>query len=429
MRLNTFLPRLAPALGLVFALAAAAAEPPSALPDELDALSLADKAPTAAPQAAQAWRVFVEGALGQTRIGGADPRFETNRASLDVRFDANVAPGLRAVFSDRFDRLHSNGRPGADDVNTLREAYLSWSRSDTQIIDLGRVNVRHGAAYGYNPTDYFKEGALRSIVSPDPKVLRENRQGTVVLQGQQLWSTGSLTATYSPRLSSRPNASTFSLNVGATNPRNRWLLAGSTKFSDKFNSELLLYGGDDTRTQVGLNVSGLLGDAAVVFGEFSFGKGRSLVAQALQFDQTQRHQERASVGLTYTTALNLSLTAEAQYNSAAPDRKQWKALPGIDPSARLRVLGTQPVLQDLPVRNALFVYANWKDVLVRRLDLSAFVRRDSETHSRAQWLEARYHWDSAELFLQWQLYSGNAGSVYGSVPQRRAIELALRFYL
>lgn len=425
MRLNTFLLQLT----LVVAASAQAAEPPDGLPDDLDALSLADKAPTAAPEAAKSWRVFVEGAAGRIRDGGTDPNFETKRGSLDLRFDATVAPGLRAVFSDRLDLLHNNGASRAHDVNTLREAYLSWARTDDQIIDVGRVNVRHGAAYGYNPTDWFKEGALRSIVSPDPNVLRENRQGTVVLQGQQLWSSGSLTATYSPRLGREPNPGTFSLNVGATNPRNRWLLAGSTKFSDKLNSELLLYGGDDTRTQIGLNVSGLISDAAVVFGEFSAGKGRSLVAQALELHQSQRRQERAAVGLTYTTPLNLSLTAEAQYNSAAPDRRQWKALPGLDPSARLRVLGTQPTLQDLPVRNALFFYANWKDLLVRRFDLSAFLRRDSETHSRAQWIEARYHWDSAEIALQWQLYSGSPGSVYGSVPQRRAIELALRFFL
>lgn len=427
MRLDTLLLQLT--LTLVVAASAHAAEPPDGLPDDLDALSLADKAPTAPPETAKAWRIFIEGAAGRTGIGGDDRHFETKRGSLDVRLDTTIAPGLRAVFSDRLDLLESNGASSARDVNTVREAYLSWARTEDQIIDVGRVNVRHGAAYGYNPTDWFKEGALRSIVSPDPNVLRENRQGTVVLQGQQLWSAGSLTATYSPRLGREPNPGTFSLNVGATNPRNRWLLAGSTKFSDRLNSELLLYGGDDTRTQIGLNVSGLISDSAVVFGEFSAGKGRSLVAQALQIDQSPRHQERAVVGLTYTTPLNLSLTAEAQYNSAAPDRAQWRALPGIDPSARLRVLATQPTLQDLPVRNALFFYANWKDLLVRRLDVSAFLRRDSETHSRAQWIEARYRWDSAELALQWQLYSGSPGSVYGSVPQRRAIELALRLFL
>ncbi len=427
MRLDTFVLQLA--LALAIAASAHAAEPPDALPDDLDALSLADQAPTTAPEAARAWRLFLEGAAGRNTISGPDRHFETNRASLDLRFDATVAPGLRAVFSDRLDLRQSNNQGGTRDVNTLREAYLSWSRTDEQIIDIGRVNVRHGAAYGYNPTDWFKEGALRSIISLDPAALRENRQGTVVLQGQQLWSAGSLTATYSPRLGRKANQRTYSLNTGATNPRNRWLLAGSTKFSDKLNSELLVYGGDDTRPQVGLNVSGLVSDAAVVFGEFSVGKGPSLISQALDLNQGNHSQERAALGFTYTTAFNLSVTAEAEYNSAAPDRSDWNALPGIAPAGRLLVLATQPSLQDLPMRRALFVYASWKDLLVRQLDLSAFVRRDSETHSRAQWLEARYHWDRAELSLQWQLYSGDADSFYGSIPQRRAIELALRFYL
>jgi len=36
-----------------------------------------------------------------------------------------------------------------------------------------------------------------------------------------------LTATLSPKLGDAPSASSFSLNAGATNPRTRWLLAGS----------------------------------------------------------------------------------------------------------------------------------------------------------------------------------------------------------
>ena len=46
----------------------------------------------------------------------------------------------------------------------------------------GRINVRNGAALGYNPTDFFRSGALRSVVSIDPNSLRENRLGTVMLR-------------------------------------------------------------------------------------------------------------------------------------------------------------------------------------------------------------------------------------------------------
>jgi len=420
---------VAVSLVIVAALPVSGAETPAAPPDDLDALKLADQAPAETAQGAQAWRFFVEGAVGKIETTGPDGRVDTRRAALDARFDANIAPGLRAVFSDRLDLAHSSGAAGEENVNTLREAYLSWARTEDQIVDLGRVNIRHGVALGYNPTDWFKENALRFVVSPDPAVLRENRQGTVVLQGQKLWSIGALSAAYSPKLGTSPSSDTFSLNAGATNPRDRWLLAGSYKFAEKFAPQLLLYGGADTPTQVGLNLSALMSDSAVVFGEFAVGKERSLAARALGLATARHQQTRGAVGLTYTTPFNLTVTGEAEYNGAAPDRDQWNALPALDPAARLQVLGAAQALQDLPVRRALFFYATWKDLLLRRLDLSAFVRREMETNSRAQWLEARYRWESADLALQWLSYAGSAGSVYRTIPERRSIELILRFYL
>jgi hypothetical protein len=420
---------VAVSLVIVAAVPASGAETPAAPPDDLDALKLADQAPAETAQRAQAWRVFVEGAVGKIETTGPDGRVDTRRAALDARFDANLAPGLRAVFSDRLDLAHSSGAAGEENVNTLREAYLSWARTEDQILDFGRVNIRHGVALGYNPTDWFKENALRFIVSPDPAVLRENRQGTVVLQGQKLGSNGAVTAAYSPKLGSSPSSDTFSLNAGATNPRDRWLLTGSYKFAEKFAPQLLLYGGADTPTQAGLNLSALISDSAVVFGEFAIGRDRSLAARALGLAAARHQQTRGAVGATYTTPFNLTVTAEAEYNGAAPDRDQWNALPALDPLARLQVLGTAQALQDLPVRRALFIYATWKDVVVRRLDLSAFVRREMETNSRAQWLEARYRWERADLALQWLSYAGHAGSVYRTIPERRSVELILRFYL
>ena len=43
--------------------------------------------------------------------------------------------------------------------------------------------------------------------------------------------------------------------------------APSNKLADKFNPQMLVFGGDDDPVQVALNVSALLGDAVVVFGE------------------------------------------------------------------------------------------------------------------------------------------------------------------
>ena len=314
-------------------------------------------------------------------------------------------------------------------MNTLREAYLSWQITPDTMVDIGRVNLRYGSAVGYNPTDFFKVGALRSIVSPDPASLRENRQGTVVVQGQKLWSDSSVALVLSPRLASTSSDSAASFDFGATNPSNRWLLAGSHKFSEQFNPQFLLHGGEGMSTQAGFNLSGLVNSATVAFAELSTGRSRSLAAQALGLDEPERLQRRAALGVTYTTSFNLSVTTELEYNSAAPDADQWSAWRSGAPTNPLRMLGTSLTRQDLPVRRAVFMYASWKDAAIKNLNLSGFVRRDSETRSREQWLEMRYRWQSADAALQWQLWSGGPESLYGSVPRPRRLEVSMRFFL
>ena len=417
-------------LAVLAAASASAADMPSDEAGDADALSLADKAPSE-KAAAQSWRVFGEGVL--TRSGFRNPPSSQNegRASIDLRFDSTVAPTLRAVLSDRLD-LGYRGEgvlPRTDNVNTVREAYLSWHLTPDAITDVGRINLRYGAAFGYNPTDFFKADALRSIVSIDPVSLRENRQGTVVVQAQKLWTGSSLTAAYSPRLGDSPNMSTFSLDFGATNPRNRWLLVGSHKFTEELNPQIVLYGGEQTPTQVGMNLSGLVNTSTVAYLEVAAGRGMNLIDEAVASPASEHMQQRAAAGLTYTTSFNLSLTAEYEYNSAAPTRGQWDTFRGGGPGNASAFLATAQMQQDLPSRDALFLYGFWKDVAIRSLDLSAFVRWDSQTHSREQWLETRYHWSKTEVALRWQQYSGAFTSVYGSVPQSRQLDLLLRLFL
>jgi hypothetical protein len=386
---------------------------------DVDALKLADQAEVV-PQRAQDWRVSVEGAASST---------DAQRMSLDAVYDGKVASGMRAVFSDRLDLVHASGGANQGNVNTLREAYLSWEASTQAIVDVGRINLRYGVASGYNPTDYFKEGALRAIDSPAPQSLRENRQGTVVLQGQMLRATDSLSLVLSPKLGGAPNTDTASLDWGATNPRNRWLITGTHKFSETFSPQLLLFGSDGLPTQVGLNLSGLVSGNTTAFGEFSAGRGPSLTAQAAgDAAPPKAWQRRASAGFTTTTVFNLSITTELELNSAAPDWRQWNAMGAGSARSQLRLLSAAQSLQDLPVRRALFTYASWQDILIQHLDLTAFVRVDLETHSRAQWVEARYHWERADVALQWQVYSGHAGSVYASIPQQHNAQVVIRVF-
>ena len=57
-------------------------------------------------------------------------------------------------------------------MNSLREAYLSWQpASGASILEAGRINLRYGPGYGYYPTDFFRDGSLRTSTTADPLAL------------------------------------------------------------------------------------------------------------------------------------------------------------------------------------------------------------------------------------------------------------------
>lgn len=406
---------------------AAATLPALAADEDAAALLLADQT-SATAETSSDWRVFVEAAARDSRPHGPGLAQRGTRLSLDARFDKTFAPGWRAVFADRLATHRTDGASGYREINTLKEAYVSWQAQPDRIADLGRINARHGVAIGYNPTDYFRAGALRSVVSLDPASLRENRLGSAMLRGQTLWTGGSLTAIYSPKLADKTSDGAFNPDWGASNQRARWLFALSEKLSDAFNPQWLLSGGAGQSPQLGLNLTALPNDATVAYVEWSGGRAASLAAQALKSADDAAFRSRLSTGLTYTTPNKLTLTAEYQYNGAGLDRAAWDALRRGPPMAYGQYRGLVANLQDPPTRHNVFVYALWQDALVKRLDLSAMVRYDAVDHSRLQWLEARYHWSRVDIALQTQLNSGQPGSNYGATPDRRVWQALVTYF-
>lgn len=411
------------ALPLLLVLAIA----PAFADDDAAALSLADQTAATAEQGSD-WRAFVETMARESRRQGPGPALHGTRLSLDARFDKIFAPGWRAVFADRLDLNRTDGASGNNDVNTLKEAYVSWQAQPDRIADLGRINVRNGVAMGYNPTDYLRAGALRSIVSLDPASLRENRLGSAMARGQALWEGGSLTALYSPKIAGQPNTAVFSPDFGATNQRARWQLALSEKLSGALTPQWLLSGGAGQLPQFGINLTALPNDATVVYFEWSGGRAPSLAAQAQATRDDTAYRSRLSTGLSYTTAANVTLTAEYEYNGAAPDKVGWDALRRGPPAAYGSYRGLVADRQDPPARDNVFLYAVWQDAMVKHLDLTAMVRYAAADRSRLQWLEARYHWSRVDIALQNQLNNGDARSSYGAASERRVWQALLRYF-
>ena len=398
--------------------------------DEAAALGLADLTPESAAHP-RSWRLFVEGAFEQAymHFGLADEQL--HRATIDLQVDKTLSGDWRVVFADRLDMgdvENLNGAASISDVNTLKEAYVSWAAKTSLLFDAGRINPRLGAATGYNPTDEFRSDAVRSVDSSDPVSLRENRMGSVMLRGQSLWTGGSLTALFSPKLDSRVNTGGYNVDLGATNHEDRWMLIASEQITQSVNPQLLVWREQDNAPQFGLNLTGLLGTAAVAYLECSAGRSPSLAAEAMVLPPDTAFRSRLAGGATYTFENKLSLTAEYEYSGAGADASQWRALQAGPLAAyvQLRVFAFDA--QDMVTRRAAFILASWQDAGIRDLDLKAWTKVDLIDRSRMIWLEARYHWRRVEAALQLQYDSGTVLSDFGALPQARIGTALLRYY-
>jgi hypothetical protein len=177
-----------------------------------------------------------------------------------------------------------------------------------------------------------------------------------------------------------------------------------------------------------MNMTALANDSTVAFFEWSGGRSSPLLSQALMTPGNEAFRSHLTTGLTYTTPNNISISAEFEYNGGGLNPSAWNSLQrGPIPVYILYREYVGNVL-DLPTTRNVFSYAFWQDALVKHLDLTALVRYDTVDHSRLQWLEARYHWPSFDVALQWQLDIGRQTSDFGALPDRRVWQVLARFY-
>ena len=400
---------------------------------DTDALFLADTTPNAVEYASN-MRSFVEGAYGGDTLSNRNTEQQNYRLSFDLQYENAFAFGWRAIFANRLDINWPPQSNFQNSIDTIKEAYVSRQAQSDAIIDMGRINIHDGVAMGYNPTDYFRLGAVRSVVSSDPSSLKANRQGSVMLRDQALWDSGSFTVLYSPKISDQASNDSFNPNWGATNSQDRFLISIGQKISDSIKPQFLIYKETDLPVQLGFNLTGLINDAMVVYVEWSGGLSPSLLTQALTQqgvaptdDTTFRNN--VSTGITYTTTNNISLTAELEYNDRGMDKTNWDALYGNSPAMYGLYRNWLQVAQESPTKKSIFLYGKWQDALINHLDFSIMERFDAVDYSRLTWLETRYHFGSSEFALQWQSNSGQSLSNYGAAPQIQSWQVLFRLYI
>jgi len=82
----------------------------------------------------------------------------------------------------------------------IKELYYKGEFSPKNIYEIGRMNVKEGVGRGYNPSDFFK-GSTSLTLSSDPKEIRENRLGSVMVQNTLFFDDFTLKSIYSPKIS------------------------------------------------------------------------------------------------------------------------------------------------------------------------------------------------------------------------------------
>jgi hypothetical protein len=377
------------------------------------------------------------------------------RVFLDARITGALGDDLSFTYSGRFNLREESGAdfPAGETIrNDLREAYLAWQGGPNLFVELGRINVKSGVAEGFNPTDYFKTRAVVEPDSADETVLREDRLGTVMALSQMIWPKGSLSFAFAPKLAadSPPyldtNLPQFDPMFDRTNAQARVLLKASFQLFDDVSPEILAYC-EAGRAKVGVNLTKRLGQATIVYLEWSGGRRASLAYDAYR-DGVDNHVLPAipaipvsgaedfandvSVGAGYTTKTGIHLDLEFEYHQAgfsATDWRQWFGGAKGANGALWFIRGYANEQQEPMARSSLFLSADWRNAFVRNLNVMGFVDEDLRDGSSTGEVAADYFlspvWTVGSLV---DFDRGRARSNFGSLQQDVSALLKLTRY-
>src|SRR5258708_3626385 len=242
-------------------------------------------------------RIYLENAFTQTGQRGGlivpSPQLSApspwqERVFLDVRKVWRLDERLNFSLSHRLNLRAQNdiSLPNHENViNDFREGFLSWQPHDGIYLDFGRINLRSGAALGFNHTDFFKSRAVVEPLSADPSVLREDRLGTLMLETQYVGQGRALTVAVAPALvgpgpiSTHTNLPSFNPSIDRTNHHDRILVKGSFAAGNDFNPELLSCR-EGGQNRLGANLTRGLVQKVIAYAERSSAMATNLLADS-----------------------------------------------------------------------------------------------------------------------------------------------------
>lgn len=369
-----------------------------------------------------------------------------NRLSLGLNFQYQPSDQLKLSLSNRLSAYSGDNVEWKQNRfmrNDLREASVSYEFFPRTYLDVGRIDLKFGSAYGYNPTDFFKARTLVDLASIDPSSLKESRLGVGVVSVEKIFDGGSINLAYAPRLQSASpllasSPETFDLLLGQTNSMDRYLAALSVDLAG-INTQALLFK-DDQGTHVGVNFSRLLTNSLVVYVDWSGVDQQNLSQRAVAFGQstgalpsgipivTQKDSSRqfshnAAVGFSWSSDEKLSANLEYHYHQSGfsgQDFDDWIKAGQEQPllSNQLWYIRQYAADQQEPfAQQQIFIRFEKQEAFIKYLNLGSITFLNSADGSSLTQLYGQYFINNNWTFAAF--YTGSFGSLSsekGSIP-------------
>jgi hypothetical protein len=409
---------------------------------------------------------FTANSLRSNLLVPAPPPRPTNwqeRLFFDARKEWALGGDVTLAYSGRLNLEAADETPFPTHQairHDFREGYVSWQAMPGTYLDLGRINLKNGAALGFNPTDFFKTRAVVQPLSADPSVLREDRLGTFMLRGQHIAEGATFDIAFAPklydpsRIYTSTNLPSFDPVLDRTNAHDRVLVKASVEIVDRVSPEFLVYH-EGNRTRFGANITESVGQSTILYAEWAGGRRQSLIADALRYgvdtgtipgnapavlpvDGHTRFQNDLSIGGSYTTEAKIVVNLEYHFHQAAFSDQDWRnwfatgqARAKIFPvTAALWFIRSYALDQQEPIStHSVFLRADWADAIVPHLELTGFATVD--LHDGSSFAQASATYDLSNSWRIGALAATNLGrrrTDQGSLPQAASVIFKLARY-
>lgn len=329
----------------------------------------------------------------------------------------------------------------------LKELYYKGKINTKNIFEIGRINIKNGLARGYNPTDYFKGGAS-FINSKDPKEIKENRLGSVMIKDTIFLNDFTIKAIYSPKISVDKNGTYsskehFGFNLDKTNYENRFTLAVDYNGFKDISCIVILHKNEDD-LNLGFNLS-YIKNSWIFYTENSYKNSKDDFTKTVEklnlhptiqnhFKKDEKNIYQSVIGFKYTSTNNLVATLEYIYNHMGLDKDNWDdwfELASLNPSFENQlnaISGYMNEGENIKSKGSLFLHLHNMDMFINT-DGSVLIKLNTYDKSFLSQVGIEYSYsDNVQLNGYLKNYFGKAKSEYGSLNNDSELLLEIKYF-